>query len=175
LGSSGFVVLLRGVNVGGNKTFRPAQLAKELGQFDVVNIGAAGTFVVRGRVTQARFRAELARRLPFDSEVIIISGRELLDLTERDPFTGQPAGGDIVRFLTVLSRRPHKESPLPVQFPPKGKWLVRILRREGRFVLGMYRRDMKTIGYLGATDRLFDVPITTRNWNTVESIVRRLA
>ena len=34
------VVLLRGVNVGGHKTFRPAALAKELALLDAVNIGA---------------------------------------------------------------------------------------------------------------------------------------
>ena len=41
------VVFLRGVNVGGHRTFRPSVLARELGDYDVVNVGAAGTFVVR--------------------------------------------------------------------------------------------------------------------------------
>jgi NADH:ubiquinone oxidoreductase subunit F (NADH-binding) len=26
---------------------------------------------------------------------------------------------------------------------------------------------MKVIGYLGSVDRLFGMPVTTRNWNTV--------
>src|SRR5207237_2229993 len=39
-----------------------------------------------------------------------------------------------------------------------------------RFVLGLYRRDMKVIGYLGRLDRVFGVPVTTRNWNTMEAI-----
>jgi hypothetical protein len=29
---------------------------------------------------------------------------------------------------------------------------------------------MKVIGYLGMLDRLFGVPVTTRNWNTVTAI-----
>jgi len=41
------IVLLRGINVGGHRAFRPKLLAQDLGRFDVVNIGAAGTFVVR--------------------------------------------------------------------------------------------------------------------------------
>lgn len=41
------VVLLRGVNVGGHRTFRPTTLAKQLAHLDAVNIGAAGTFVIR--------------------------------------------------------------------------------------------------------------------------------
>jgi len=35
------VVFLRGINVGGHRTFRPSLLAKELAKFDIVNIGRA--------------------------------------------------------------------------------------------------------------------------------------
>jgi hypothetical protein len=33
---------------------------------------------------------------------------------------------------------------------------------------------MKTISYLGQIDKLFGVPATTRNWNTIVAIVRIL-
>ena len=33
---------------------------------------------------------------------------------------------------------------------------------------------MKTISYLGKIDKLFDVPVTTRNWSTISAIVRTL-
>ena len=41
------VVFLRGVNVGGHRSFRPTTLAEQLKHLDAVNIGAAGTFVIR--------------------------------------------------------------------------------------------------------------------------------
>ncbi len=63
---------------------------------------------------------------------------------------------------------------MPMSLPPAGEWLVKILAREKRFVFGMYRRHMKTIGYLGQLDRLFGVPFTTRNWNTMTAIVKVL-
>jgi hypothetical protein len=56
------VVLLKGVNVGGHRTFRPSVLAKQLERFDVVNVGAAGTFVVRKTVSRTKLRAELLPR-----------------------------------------------------------------------------------------------------------------
>jgi len=31
---------------------------------------------------------------------------------------------------------------------------------------------MRTIGYLGQIDKLFSVPGTTRNWNTVEALAK---
>jgi hypothetical protein len=51
------VVFLRGVNVGGHRTFRPSILAKGLSDYGVVNVGAAGTFVVRKPGSKTKFRA----------------------------------------------------------------------------------------------------------------------
>ena len=61
------VVLLRGVNVGGHRTFRPTTLSGQLKHLDAVNIGAAGTLVIRQPISQGQLRAELARRLPFEA------------------------------------------------------------------------------------------------------------
>ena len=169
------MVLLRGVNVGGHRTFRPATLAAQLKHLDAVNIGAAGTFVIRRPVTRARLRAELARRLPFDTEIMICDGREIATLMSGDHFAGQPARPDIVRFVSVLSRRPRAAPPTPITFPSSGKWLLKILSRDNRFVFGVYRRHMKVIGYLGTFDRLFGIPATTRNWNTIIAIARVLS
>jgi uncharacterized protein (DUF1697 family) len=168
------VVLLRGVNVGGHRTFRPALLAKELADLDVVNIGAAGTFVIRQPVTRARLRAELARRLPFDAEIMICRGRDILRLMSHSHFSGQSVRPDIVRFVSVLSRGPRSAPSLPVSLPASGKWLLKILAREHRFVFGVYRRQMKAIGYLGKIDRLFGVSATTRNWNIINAVAKVL-
>ena len=168
------VVLLRGVNVGGHRTFRPTTLAEQLKRLDVINIGAAGTFVIRRPVTQAQLRAELVRRLPFDAEIVICQGRDIVRLMSQNPFAGQPVRPDVVRFVSVLSRRPRSAPSTPMRFPAGGKWLLRILATEGRFVFGLYRRHMKVISYLGTFDRLFGVPVTTRNWNTITAIARVL-
>jgi uncharacterized protein (DUF1697 family) len=169
-----FVVLLRGVNVGGHRTFRPATLAEQLKHLDAVNIGAAGTFVIRRPVSRAQLRAELASRLPFDCEVMICQGREIVRLMSQDHFADQPVRPDVVRFLSVLSQRPRSAPSTPLSLPSSGEWLLKILARDNRFVFGVYRRDMKAIGYLGTLDRIFGVPATTRNWNTITVIARVL-
>lgn len=164
------VVLLRGVNVGGHRTLRPAALARALPHLNIVNIGAAGTFVVREPVGQATLRAELVARLPFKTEIMICRGRDVIGLVSRNPFAGQPTGPDIVGFVSVLARRPRSAPPLPMDLPSTGPWQLRILERDDRFVLGMYRREIKAIGHLGTLDRLFGVAVTTRNWNTIQAI-----
>ncbi len=168
------VVLLRGVNVGGHRTFRPATLARQLAHLDAVNIGAAGTFVIRRPGSRSHVRAELTRRLPFDTEILICGGREMVELLSRRHFANQPERPDVVRFVSVLSKRPRSKPSMPMRFPSTGRWLLKVLAREGRFVFGVYRRHMKVIGYLGRIDQLFGVPVTTRNWNTITAIAKAL-
>lgn len=168
------VVFLRGVNVGGYRTFKPTQLAAQLKHLDAVNIGAAGTLVIRKRISPSQLRAELARRLPFETEIAICNGRDVAKLVSRDVFEGQPERKDIIWFVSVLSGRPRATPRLPLTFPSRGTWLLKVLARQDRFVIGLYRRQMKAIGYLGSLDKLFGVPVTTRNWNTITAIGRAL-
>jgi uncharacterized protein (DUF1697 family) len=166
------VVLLRGVNVGGHRTFRPSVLAKTLG-FDAVSIGAAGTFVIRKPVARMKIRSEFSRRLPFDADVMICDGSEILRLASADPFAGQPSGPAILQFAGVMAKR--KPLPaLPLIMPPAGAWSLKIVSAHGRIVLGVCRREMKAIAYLGQLEKIVGVPVTTRSWNTILTIARAL-
>ena len=168
------VVFLRGINVGGHRTFRPSLLAKELSDYGVVNVGAAGTFVVRKSGSRAKFRAELKRKLPFEMEIVICNGRDVIRLETENPFGKVPGRADIVRFVSILSRAGRVPASIPCALPSTGEWFVRIIGSRDQFVFGMYRRHMKTIGYLGQIDKLFGASATTRNWNTILAIVRIL-
>lgn len=169
-GKVALVVLLRGVNVGGHRTFRPSVLARQLQHLDAVNIGAAGTFVIRKPISRTALRGELARRLPFETQIVIVQGRDIMKLIAQNHFAGEPVRPDITRFVSVLAKVSRSTPPTPIVLPPTGKWLVKVVAREKQFVIGQYRRHMKTIGYLGKLDRVFGVPVTTRNWNTMAAI-----
>jgi len=168
------VVFLRGVNVGGHRTFRPRILARELSDYDVVNVGAAGTFVVRKPGSRAKFLAALRGKLPFEANIALCDARDLLRLESTHPFGKKPSPPDVVRFVSILFQSGALRATLPVSFPATEMWLVRVIACEGPFVFGMYRRHMKTIGYLGQVDKLFRSPATTRNWNTILAILRIL-
>jgi uncharacterized protein (DUF1697 family) len=168
------VVFLRGVNVGGHRTFRPSVLAQKLRAFDVVNVGAAGTFVVRKPGSRAAFRDALCKQLPFETVVALCDSRDLVRLQAEDPFADEPSGPDVVHFISILSKAGRVQPAIPIAFPPAGQWQLRVIASKDRFVLGIYRRQMKAIGYLGQIDKVFGVPATTRNWNTITAIVRIL-
>lgn len=168
------VVFLRGCNVGGHRTFRPTVLAEQLKRYDVVNIGAAGTFVVRKRTSQAKLRADLQRRLPFEAEAMICEGRDLISAASTDPFADQPIRSDITRFVSIFAKRPRRPPATPFELPGEGQWDLRVLATQDRFLFGMYRRQMKAISSLAQIDKLFGERATTRNWHTITTIIKVL-
>ena len=165
------VVFMRGVNVGGHKTFRPAALAKDLAAFDAVNVGAAGTFVIRKSVSQAKLRAELNKRLPFKAELMICPGADLQNLVWTDPFAGQKLPKDAKRFVTVLGKRPTTLPRLPIIRPDSADWQVKVVAVSGKFAVSLWRRVGKSLLYPNeVVEKALGVPATTRNWNTLEAI-----
>ncbi len=169
-----WVVFLRAVNVGGTNRCQPASIAKQLAKFGVLNLGAVGTFVVREDVSEATLRAALARKLPFKCEIMICPARDIIKLAAKDPFSQQPSGPNIVRFVSVLAKRLRALPPLPLILPADDDWLVKIIAIQDRFVLGLYRRQMKAISYLGKIEKKFGLAATTRSWNTIQRIVKVL-
>jgi uncharacterized protein (DUF1697 family) len=61
-----------------------------------------------------------------------------------------------------------------LDLPAEGQWRLRIVSHQGQFVVGLYRREMRAIAYLGQIEKIFGVPATTRNWNTILAIARVL-
>lgn len=168
------VVFLRGVNVGGNKTFRPSVLARELAEFEVTNVGAAGTFVVRGAVSPAKLRSEILRRLPFKAEVMICRGSHLLDLMNSGPF-GNVREKDARPFVCVMQKAPQKLPPLPLTRPEGNKWEVKLIDVVGECALTVWRRQGKGILYPNeVVEKTFGQPATTRSWNTIATICKLL-
>src|SRR5947208_16471528 len=107
------VVFLRGVNVGGHRTFRPSILAKALSDYDVVNVGAAGTFVVRKPGSRAQFRAALLRKLPFETEVMLCDSRDVVRLETEHPFGTGTSRSDVGRFVSILSKAGRGAAAIP--------------------------------------------------------------
>ena len=162
------VVFFRAVNVGGHQKFRPDNLARELAEFGVVNIGAAGTFVARENVSQAKLRDAILRRLPFRPELMICPACEVLALAGGKCFADEPVEKDVGRFVSVLQKAPRVKPPLPIEQPAGAKWEVRIVAITGRFALSVRRLGQT---YSNAVvEKHLGVPATTRNWNTIETI-----
>jgi uncharacterized protein (DUF1697 family) len=174
-GRDGFRRFFRGVNVGGHNAFQPSAFARELARFDVVNIGAAGTFLVRKLVGQAALRTVLRRRLPFEADAMICRARDVLELVASESFTDVPDAKDLKRYVTVLAKRRVILPPLPLSQPGGKAWQVKLIAVLGRFALSVRRRMGRTFAYPNeVVEKKLGVAATTRNWNTISAVSRVL-
>jgi len=171
-----WVVFLRAVNVGGTNRCQPAVIAKQLAKFGVVNIGAVGTFVVREDVSESTLRAAIGKKLPFKCEIMICRARDIIKFASKDPFSRQPSGANITRFVSVAAKpvRLPLHLRLPLNLPSDDDWLLKVIAIQDRLVLGLYRREMKAISYLGKIEKLLGVALTNRNWTTIQKVVKIL-
>jgi uncharacterized protein (DUF1697 family) len=168
------VVFLRAVNVGGANQCRPAILARDLEQFDVFNIGAVGTFVVRKDVSESTLRAAIAKKLPFKCAIMICPGKQIIDISRENPLKGEP-GADIQGHVTVLAKPPIKTVKLPVYVPSRDSWEIKIARVVGPVVICLRRRVANGRLYPNeVVEKYFGIPATTRNWNTIEKVAKIL-
>jgi uncharacterized protein (DUF1697 family) len=170
-----YVVFLRGANVGGKNVFRPAQLARELAHLDVVNIGAAGTFVVRGNVSATAIRSEIRTRLPFELTLCVRPAREIMALVRSDPFKGVGFSKTRRGWVGVLSRRARARPTLPVIVSAGNEWVLRIEHVDGVFVRGLWR--LRRGGFVipaNEVERALGVAATVRWWETFERIARAM-
>jgi uncharacterized protein (DUF1697 family) len=169
------VVFLRAANVGGHQTFKPSALAKELADLGAVNIGAAGTFVIRASITPAKLRAEIHKRLPFTPDMMICRASELLELIDAEPFAAVKEDANTKRYVSVLAKKPRTPPKLPLRKPDGDEWQVRVIGLIGCFALSLHRRMGERLIYPNeVVERHFSIAATTRNWNTVEAICAAL-
>src|SRR5258706_4549025 len=141
------VVFLRAANVGGKNVFRPARLVADLAHLDVVNIGAAGTFVVRGPASAAAIRREILARLPFEPGIAVRPAREIVALVQARPFARVKLTEDLRAWVAVLCGRAAARPTLPLDRPAGKEWSVRVDRLEGAYAIGLLQRRGKGSPY----------------------------
>ncbi len=105
------VVFLRAANVGGTNVFRPAQLVTALKRLDVVNVGAAGTFVVRSSASAAAVRRAFLDEMPFVPTMAVRPGPDVIALVRSRPFEGVAFSEDLRGWVAVMTGPPNTSPP----------------------------------------------------------------
>jgi uncharacterized protein (DUF1697 family) len=169
------VVFLRGSNVGGRNVFRPAQLARDLAHLDVVNVGAAGTFVVRARTTVDALRREILSRLAFAPDLSVHRAEDVVAFVESDPFRGVRFARHRRGWVAALAATPRTKPRLPIATPAGRAWSVRFDAVAGRFATGMWR--LPRGGFVfpsNVVEEALGVRATARWWETFVKVARVL-
>jgi uncharacterized protein (DUF1697 family) len=164
-----WVVLLRGVNVGGGRRLLTSQFAEQVPELDLVNIGAAGTFVARTSASEKGVRAAIERALPFETEIYLCPGNEIQQLVRSDPFLPFPA--TTKPCLTVLESTAPTTIAVPYYVPPAPGWEVQVIEIRGRYVLSVYRRRNDRLTYPNPViEKVLHLGATTRGWPTIVAL-----
>lgn len=163
------VVFLRAVNIGGHQTFKPSALAKDLTDLDVVNIGAAGTFVVFAKTSPARLRQAILAKLDIVPEMMICTAKEVESLG--GTYGPEQAKDKLQCYITIMANALPKKPRLPISLPESEDWNLRLTAITGRFVVS-FRRPVGQAKYYPneIVEKRFGVPATTRNWTTITKI-----
>ncbi|MDP9075614.1 MAG: DUF1697 domain-containing protein [Actinomycetota bacterium] len=176
-----YVCLLRGINVAGGRKIKMTDLTDlfvALGHTDVSTYIQSGNVVFRAAVVAdsaaagylaARIEAGIASDLGLAVSVILRTGPDLVKVVEANPFIG--TGAEVAKLhVTFLADAPDQARVAQVDpsgFEPDRFAVV------GREVYlhcptGYGRTKLNNAFW----ERRLRVPATTRNWNTVTTLVR---
>lgn len=137
-------------------------VANALPELEVVNIGTAGTFVVRADVADEAIRAAFARALSYDALVIVLSE---VDVTAATEIASRLRLAPNARaFVRVLTDRPPTTPDVPIV---RGKpWTVRIEHAADRFAVGQRHVNGRSLDRTAVVEKALDVRATTRGVDT---------
>lgn len=113
---SRFIVLLRGINVGSNRSVPMADLKKLLGQLGFSNITTyiqSGNVLLESHLSEAaiakKMQSALLKRFGFEVKVFVISPARLSAVIEANPFIARHAAQSGRLYFTLLEKKPQAE------------------------------------------------------------------
>lgn len=167
---SSYVALLRGINVGGKHSVAMADLralAESLGYHDVRTLIQSGNLVFSSseRPEPVALSAALETAYGFVIPVVVRSAAEMAAVLEQNPFGELDESKFHVGFM---SERPSQDVVEALEgnvFLPER---FEVVGTETYYFLPDGMARTKLPGYL---DRRLKVPMTVRNWNTVNALV----
>ncbi len=171
---SKYVALLRGINVGGNKLIKMAELREVFASAGFKN---ARTYIQSGNVifeTRNSDADKVARKiekaiyqsLSHEVTVIVQTVEALRDSVKRNPFKSVESDEDVVKFVTFMSADPLKALRLPLVIVKENAEVLAIRNRTA--FIACRRKPNGIFGFPNAVfEKELSVAATTRTWGTV--------
>ena len=172
-----YVAFLRGINVGGHKQIKMAELGRI---FESLGLKNVKTYILSGNVLfeskegkadvlTVKIERGLHKALGYQVAVILRTIAELEALIQLDPFKQVKADAEIKKYVTFLSEKHRSKLKVPV-LSPKSDWEIIHLNPREVFIVafpvkGRYGESMALV------EKEFGKSVTTRNWNTVVKVL----
>jgi len=174
-----YSAFLRGINVGGNKKVPMPQLKatlEEIGFTDVKTLLASGNAMFSAKkeniaALTKRIATALEKEFGFTIPVLMREMPRLEEMFAAEPFKGITVTKDIRLYVTFLSEVPKTKLKIPYTSDDKA---LRILKLEDDALYSVLdlSKGSGTIDAMAIIEKEFGKLVTTRNWNTIEKMVK---
>ena len=175
-----YVAFLRGINVGGHHKVPMAELRKEMdaiGFKNVVTILNTGNIIFEGpSESLANLENKISTHLEsvfgFPIPTIIRSIEMIESMLANNPFEGITVTKEIRLYVSFLWKAPESDFPIPWTSDDKSFQILGI--RDNTFLSVLDLSITKTPKAMEVLERNFGKDITTRNWNTIKRIEKKI-
>jgi uncharacterized protein (DUF1697 family) len=169
-----YIALLRGINVGGNKKIKMAELRElltSLGFEHVKTVLASGNAAwdVEGDDTaamQTTIEQAIEAAFGFSVSVIVMPREQIERLVACDPFKDVQVTNDTRLYVTFLPAPTKAHLEIPYHAPAQDFAILSVTDTEVCSVLTLSPTS-RTVDSMSILEQEFGKNITTRNWNTV--------
>lgn len=174
-----YVALLRGI-APTNPNMHQAKLVgvlEKLGLDNVQAVISSGNVIFEYdgsdvRALEKRIEDAWPKALGFHSTTILRSQKQLKDLVARDPYDGASVDAKFYRLVTFF-KRPHRLK-FRVPYQPAGKPYIVVAASTREICSAIDVTGSKTPDFMVWLEREFGKDITSRTWNTVHRILKKM-
>lgn len=174
-----YIAFLRGINVGGHKLIKMAELVRiftAAGCKNVRTFQQAGNVIFESRSSSPnsltkKIEKGLAKDLGYPVPIVVQSLETLHEIIARKPFKKFEASKEVMLLAVFLAHDPKEKIALPFISQTENVEVFKIADRVA-FVLSR-RKKNGWFGFPnGVVEKAFKVVATTRQWRTVVSVVK---
>lgn len=175
-----YVAFLRGINVGGHKSVKMADLRtafEAMGFQNVRTVLASGNVVfgaarpASSEEATARIAQELQQTLGHAVSVTVRTMGDLRHLVDSDPFKDVTLTPDTRLYITFLSQ-PVKSRPDFAYESPEGDLTIRRISPGEVAGMVVLSSGHGTTELMALLDKQFGAAVTTRNWDTINKVMK---
>lgn len=175
-----YVAFLRGINVGGHHKVPMAGLKTEmqtLGYENITTLLNSGNMIFDGpRESTSRLEQQISTHLEkifgFPIPTIIRRSANIYNLLEHNPFVDIELTKDIRCYVSFLKKNVEADLDLPWESSDKS---YQILEKRDQTIISVLDLSIsKSPKAMESIEHYYGKEITTRNWNTIERIGKKL-
>jgi uncharacterized protein (DUF1697 family) len=174
-----YAAFLRGINVGGNNIIKMEDLKKafeSLGFLNIKTILASGNVLFESKEVKVPVIVQiigekLESAFGYNNGVVIRNIEEIRKIAIKEPFKHIKVTPQTRLYVTFLPEKSKSSLKIPYDSHNKGYKIISNSEYEV-FSVATLSPEVQTTDLMNFLDKEFGRKVTTRNWNTIEKILK---